>query len=134
MTPVLSLCLAAAVTAGSSDVARLAGNLLQRDFRDDGPGAAVLVARGDQVLFHGTPASGVTGAVIEADSGSPWHAWLEKSFFRPLGMSHTGYTARPVQGYSVEGGKVVPATPMSMTRPHAAGALVSNLDDLLKWN
>jgi D-alanyl-D-alanine carboxypeptidase len=82
----------------------------------------------------------LVGAIIEAVTGRPWYAWLEQALFRPLGMRHTGYggnpvwAARQVKGYSWEGGKPVPAHPISMTQPHAAGALVSNVDDLLRWN
>nr|WP_299904696.1 serine hydrolase domain-containing protein [Sphingomonas bacterium] len=82
----------------------------------------------------------LVGAVIEAASGQPWHAYLDRVFFKPLGMRHTGYAldpsrlARQVKGYSYEGDKLVPARPISMTQPHAAGALVSNVDDLFRWN
>jgi D-alanyl-D-alanine carboxypeptidase len=82
----------------------------------------------------------LVGAVIEAASGEPWHAYLQRVLFRPLGMTHTGYghdpryAARQVRGYTMEGEKFAPARTLSMTQPHAAGALVSNVDDLLKWN
>jgi D-alanyl-D-alanine carboxypeptidase len=82
----------------------------------------------------------LVGAVIEAASGQPWYAWLEQSLFKPLGMLHTGYghdprfAAQQVHGYSYQGGEVVPMRTLSMTQPHAAGALLSNVDDLFKWN
>ena len=82
----------------------------------------------------------LVGAVIEAASGMAWHAWLERSLFRPLGMTRTGYghdpkhAARQVRGYTMTGESFAPALPISMTQPHAAGALVSTVDDLLKWN
>ncbi|MDB5471476.1 MAG: beta-lactamase family protein [Caulobacter sp.] len=82
----------------------------------------------------------LVGAVIEAASGMPWHAYLDKVFFKPLGMTHTGYgadptfAARQVKGYTMDGGKVVPMRTLSMSQPHAAGALLSTVDDLLKWN
>jgi D-alanyl-D-alanine carboxypeptidase len=82
----------------------------------------------------------LVGAVIEAVSGQPWHAYLRSALFDPLGLTHTGYGADPkfaaqqVRGYSLEDGKVVPAKVISMTIPNAAGALVSTVDDLLKWN
>jgi D-alanyl-D-alanine carboxypeptidase len=82
----------------------------------------------------------LVGAVIEAASGMPWHVYLDQVFFKPLGMRHTGYGHDPkfagqqVQGFSYHGEAVVPMFAMSMTQPHAAGALVSNVDDLLKWN
>lgn len=82
----------------------------------------------------------LVGAVIEAASGQPWHEYLRATFFEPLGMRDTGYghdpavIAKQVNGYTHDGTKPVPAMPLSMTQPHAAGALVSNVDDLLRWN
>ena len=82
----------------------------------------------------------LVGAVIEAASGQPWHEYLRNALFEPLGLSHTGYgadprfAARQVRGYSLDGQQVVPAKRISMTIPHAAGALLSTVDDLLKWN
>jgi CubicO group peptidase (beta-lactamase class C family) len=82
----------------------------------------------------------LVGAVIEAASGKPWHAYLDEVLFKPLGMTHTGYGHDPkfaalhVRGYTYDAGKVAPCRELSMTQPHAAGALISNVDDLLKWN
>ena len=82
----------------------------------------------------------LVGAVIEAASGEPWHAWLDRSLFKPLGLRHTGYGGNPrlaamqVDGHTIDDGKVGPARVLSMTQPHAAGALVSTVDDLLRWN
>lgn len=82
----------------------------------------------------------LVGAVIEAVTGTSWHDYLERTFFLPLGMAHTGYGADPrfvalqVDGYSVDDGVISPMMTLSMTQPHAAGALVSNVDDLLIWN
>jgi D-alanyl-D-alanine carboxypeptidase len=78
--------------------------------------------------------------VIEAASGKPWHRYLHDTFFVPLGMGDTGYgadpaiTARQVRGYGHDGGRPVDSRPISMTQPHAAGALVSTVDDLHAWN
>jgi CubicO group peptidase (beta-lactamase class C family) len=82
----------------------------------------------------------LVGAVIEAASGLAWHAYLAQALFKPLGMKNTGYghdptfAARQVRGYTYDHDKVVPMRPLSMTQPHAAGALLSNVDDLLAWN
>ncbi|KAF1716693.1 hypothetical protein CSC74_07310 [Pseudoxanthomonas yeongjuensis] len=83
----------------------------------------------------------LVGAVIEAASGMPWHAWLKKSFFDPLGMQHTGYGDEAVavipghvMGYTLKNDQWAVAMYLSMTQPHAAGALVSTVDDLLRWN
>ena len=82
----------------------------------------------------------LVGAVIEAASGQPWHEYLRTALFEPLDLTHTFYGADPkarakqVAGYSLKNDKVVPAKAISMTIPHAAGALLSNVDDLMKWN
>ncbi len=80
------------------------------------------------------------GAVIEAASGQPWHEYLEQALFEPLGLVNTGYggdpavAAKHVRGYSFDGAKVIAPKVLSMTQPHAGGALVSSVDDLHKWN
>lgn len=82
----------------------------------------------------------LVGAVIEAASGQSWHTYLEDVLFEPLDMDDTGYGADPgvvathVNGYTLDGDQPAPAVPLSMTQPHAAGALVSSVGDLLAWN
>ena len=82
----------------------------------------------------------LVGAVIEAASGESWHAWLYRALFKPLGLRPTGYGGDPrrssmqIDGYTMDAGKAGPAMVLSMTQPHAAGALVSTVDDLLRWN
>jgi len=81
----------------------------------------------------------LVGAVIEAASGQAWHRYLDQALFQPLGMQDTGYAADPaivarqVNGYVTDGEILVPAPPASMTQPHAAGALVSTVDDLARF-
>ncbi|MFN0207688.1 MAG: serine hydrolase domain-containing protein [Planctomycetota bacterium] len=80
------------------------------------------------------------GAVIESVAGKPWHTYLADVLFRPLGMTNTGYghdplfSSRQVKGHSYHGAEVVPMKAMSMTHPHGAGAIVSCLEDLHRWN
>jgi CubicO group peptidase (beta-lactamase class C family) len=82
----------------------------------------------------------LVGALIEAASGMPWHAYLQQALFQPLGLSHTGYAADPaivarqVHGYTLADGKSAPARLNTMHLTSADGGLVSNVDDLLKWN
>jgi CubicO group peptidase (beta-lactamase class C family) len=132
-------------TAGVRDYTGLAGygDLVEQDFTtaqliglfrdappDFEPGASWAYSNSGYVLI---------GAVIEAVTGLPWYEYLDQALFTPLGMNHTGYaldpalSARTVTGYSHDGRSVVPMRPISMTQPHAAGALVSNADDLLTW-
>jgi hypothetical protein len=60
--------------------------------------------------------------------------------FKPLGMKDTGYgadpavVARQVKGYGSDDSGPTEPMPLSMTQPHAAGALVSTVDDLARWN
>ncbi len=54
----LPLSLQAAQPASRAEVARYAEQLLADSYADDGPGVALLVARGDQVLFRGSRGHG----------------------------------------------------------------------------
>lgn len=80
------------------------------------------------------------GAIIEKVSGQPYAQFLAQRIFIPLGMRDTAYegfersAARRAAGYSGKGGAFVPADALSMTQPYAAGALVSTVDDLARWN
>jgi D-alanyl-D-alanine carboxypeptidase len=82
----------------------------------------------------------LVGAVIESASAEPWHAWLDESLFAPLTLTRTRYGADDAlipghaRGYDLDGTRVVPMRHLSMTQPHAAGALVSTVDDLWRWN
>lgn len=83
----------------------------------------------------------LVGAVIEQVTGKPWHQYLQEAFFSPLGLQHTRYgdpvagvIPGHVSGYTLNGERWAPAAFLSMTQPHAAGALVSTVDDLLAWN
>jgi CubicO group peptidase (beta-lactamase class C family) len=78
----------------------------------------------------------LVGKIIETVSGKPWHEYLAETFLRPLGMTHTCYCADPaiVAGYAMDAGAARRAEQTNITWEHAAGALVSSVDDLLKWN
>jgi D-alanyl-D-alanine carboxypeptidase len=83
----------------------------------------------------------LVGAVIEAISGMTWHAYMQKAFFTPLGMKHTGFGDETVAvipghviGYTLANDRWAVAGYLSMTQPNAGGALVSTVDDLLRWN
>ncbi|MEW6207172.1 MAG: serine hydrolase [Acidobacteriota bacterium] len=80
------------------------------------------------------------GAIIEKISGQSYAAFLEKSIFAPLGMKSTFYDdtsriiARRASGYSKRKDGFVNCDYLSMTWPHAAGALMSTVDDLALWD
>ena len=80
------------------------------------------------------------GAVVETLSGMPYRTFLLERIFRPLGMRQTRYlydepiVPKRANGYSVGPKGIVNTRTMSMTLPHAAGALGSTAGDLLTWN
>ncbi len=80
------------------------------------------------------------GAIIEKASGQTYADFIEKNIFAPLGMKHSFYddTARiiprRVAGYSKGKDGFINAAYLSMSQPHAAGSLVSSVDDLALWD
>ena len=83
----------------------------------------------------------LVGAVIEAISGKPWHAQLQDAVLTPQKLSQTAYPAETrlikgmVNGYGFDPKEgLTTAGMISMTQPHGAGALVSSVDDLWRWN
>jgi D-alanyl-D-alanine carboxypeptidase len=79
------------------------------------------------------------GLIIEKVSGQPYARFIAQRIFKPLGMTHSGYGDDPkldrVQGYSRgKEGPPMAAPPISMKIPYAAGALVSSVDDLARWD
>jgi CubicO group peptidase (beta-lactamase class C family) len=80
----------------------------------------------------------LVGAVIEAVTDMPWHAYIEQALLQPLQLHATGYYSDanskpyPIQGYS-GGDAITPALPMSITQPHAAGALAATAVDVDRW-
>jgi D-alanyl-D-alanine carboxypeptidase len=80
------------------------------------------------------------GAIIEKVSGLPYADFLEQRIFKPLGMHDTAYEGKQhgkamfVPGHTKSGQGFAPSAPLSMTQPYAAGALVSTVDDLARWD
>lgn len=80
------------------------------------------------------------GAIIEKVSGMPYAKFLEQRIFVPLGMKDTAYegferSKTPhAAGHTQGANGFEHGTPLSMTQPYAAGALVSNVDDLARWD
>jgi len=78
------------------------------------------------------------GYIIEKASGISYPEYLQKNIFTPLGMKNTYYGSQSkiiinrAQGYQ-KSGEFVRAEYLSMTQPYAAGAIMSNVDDLLTW-
>jgi hypothetical protein len=80
------------------------------------------------------------GAIIEKVSGKQYAEFVKDRIVTPLGMTDTRYDAtdeivpRRAAGYARTGERLVNAQYLSMTQPYAAGALVSTVDDLAKWD
>ena len=79
------------------------------------------------------------GAIIEKLTARPWHEAIDMRIARPLHLTSLRYGGLPngeagaAKGYRVEDDKAVPARPLDMSVPHAAGALVANAEDLARW-
>lgn len=82
----------------------------------------------------------VAGVIIEKVSGMKYEDYLQKKIFEPLNMTSTTtgskekIITRMVNGYSPGTVSYMPAGEFSWTWPYAAGMIVSNVDDLLKWD
>lgn len=81
----------------------------------------------------------LAGAIVEAVSGQTYAEFVEARIFAPLGMAHSHYGGRQLipnraAGYTVGPDGLANAGFLSMTQPHAAGSLLSTVDDLLSWN
>ena len=79
------------------------------------------------------------GAIIEKVTAKPWHVAVAERITRPHGLRSIRYgveeSAIPemAAGYAEQGGKVVPASPLHMSSPHAAGSLVGSVRDFARW-
>jgi D-alanyl-D-alanine carboxypeptidase len=80
------------------------------------------------------------GALIEKLSGQTYAEFMRARVFEPLGMRDTrvetqsAVIPRRVRGYEMgEGRAITNSEYLSLSHPYAAGALVSTVDDLLRW-
>lgn len=119
-------------------------NLVDRDAfetlarHDSAADSLLALTRGMPLNF--TPGTGfrysdtgyiLLGAIIERVSGLSYGEFIERRLFRPLGMRDTHYAHDQrvipglVEGYSIRAGAAVRPKYVSMTVPHAAGAVAS---------
>lgn len=81
----------------------------------------------------------VLGSIIEKVAGQSYEKFVVENLFTPLGMKDSGYDSntalikRRASGYSRVPAGLLNATYIHMSVPHAAGALYSTTEDLLKW-
>jgi CubicO group peptidase (beta-lactamase class C family) len=79
------------------------------------------------------------GYLIEKITGESYARFVQTNIFAPLGMKDSGYDsnaaviAHRASGYAPLGSVVVNAGFIHMSVPHAAGALYSTTEDLLRW-
>lgn len=78
------------------------------------------------------------GTIIEKLTGQTYAADLNQFIFQPLGMTNTYYMLPPASqsatGYTNNGAGVVPAIVWDRSAAFAAGALSSNVYDLVAWD
>ena len=81
----------------------------------------------------------VLGYVIERITGASYEKFVTDNIFVPLGMKDSGYDsntaiiAHRAAGYTSSAAGPVNADYVHMSVPHAAGALYSTTEDLLRW-
>ena len=97
---------------------------------DFDPGAAWSYSNTGYVLL---------GMVIERVSGKPYATFVNDELFKPLELTQTSYcpsrTTDPTfaSGYARRDSAFGPAPYLSLTHPHAAGALCSTVKDFVVW-
>jgi CubicO group peptidase (beta-lactamase class C family) len=95
-------------------------------------------APGERFLYNNSGYV-LLGAIIEKVSGKSYEAYIDENIFKPLGMSSSYYGSNTriiphrASGYKKEKKEIRNADYLSMTLPHAAGSLLSTVDDLHRW-
>ncbi|HVV53889.1 MAG TPA: serine hydrolase [Mucilaginibacter sp.] len=80
------------------------------------------------------------GYIIRQVTGESYGKYIQDNIISPLGLNHTFYNwpnqiiPGHVNGYKIVDGQYQKADFWSATLPYAAGDLVSNVGDLLKWH
>jgi len=92
---------------------------------------------GEKYLYNNS-AYIILGYIIEKLSGQTYADFVEKNIFKKINMnsSHYGSMTKLIEnranGYQKRDG-YVNADYLSLTLPYAGGSLMSNVDDMLKW-
>jgi D-alanyl-D-alanine carboxypeptidase len=78
------------------------------------------------------------GAIIEKLTGQSYAANLEQYIFQPMGLTSTYFSLPPSAqsaiGYTLNATSLIPALVCNRSTAFAAGALSSNVSDLIAWD
>lgn len=80
------------------------------------------------------------GAILEKLTGKTYEDFVEQEIFKPLGMARSAYGSNSeivpgrVEGYDQAENGYRRTGYLSMTHPYAAGSLISNVDDMARWD
>lgn len=80
------------------------------------------------------------GAIIERVRGLPYHEFMARNIFIPLGMKATAVDGYERDAWAARGSRVLgyrrgdTAPLISASQAYAAGSLVTNVDDLARWD
>lgn len=90
-------------------------------------------------FFYSNTGYYLVSMVVERRSGMPFAQFLKKRIFDKLGMKSTYGYPKPaglslMTGYHSRTGKRVAQPPIAWTSSYGAGAIVSTLDDFMKWD
>jgi CubicO group peptidase (beta-lactamase class C family) len=106
------------------------------DFFKDQP---IDFAPGERFLYNNSGYI-LLGYIIEKVTGQTYEEYVNEHLFKPAGMNNSLYgndqiiVKNRAYGYQPSGSGHANADFMSMALPYAAGSLMSNVDDLFKWN
>lgn len=90
-------------------------------------------------LIYNNSAYFFLGLIIEKVSGQSYEAFLQDTFFEPLGMNNTYYcsttrvVSNKVYGYNYTPGGLQQKPYLNHLWPYAAGSLCSSVEDLYTW-
>ncbi len=81
----------------------------------------------------------ILGAIVERAGGRDYATFLRQELFSPAGMTRTvaGDAERDLDravGYTARAGELMPADPIDMSLPFAAGGVRSTASDLVRWH
>lgn len=82
----------------------------------------------------------ILGYIIEKITGKTYEAYLNQTIFTPLGMNNSYFgdeskiIKNRAKGYKKNENVYFNSDYISMTLPHAAGSIISTVQDLWKWN